>query len=168
MKKVVMKKVVNVVGLMPDGSYNSILIQEVPNNWRQCSVSGEWRPLEDFGLTKHGYPSRNICDRVFNMNRDSYYRLYESFEKLKKSNDYKEKELLVEGDKNLTHNTMKVSELIELLNKLNPDDLVCMTQSGDYAEGERAEIFAPKLIFKKMDFFGKTTIYSIGHSSQYR
>jgi hypothetical protein len=161
-----MKTVVNIIGLMSDGSFDLILIQKVPDDWRECSVSGEWRPLEEFGLNDNGNATRTNCTRTYMMNTDDYKATKEAFEKLKSSGDYKAKEALIKKNANLMCNTMRIGDLIASLGKLNPEDFVCITQSGYYAEGDRAEIFTAEVVGKQEYPFGERVVYSIGHSSQ--
>lgn len=161
-----MKTVVNIAGLMPDGSFDSISIQKVPVEWLQCSVSGEWLSRSEFGLNDNGNITRTNCARTYMMKTDDYKATKEAFEKLKGSREYKDQEALIKKNANLMCNTMRIGDLIEALAKLNADDFVCIAQSGYYADGDRAEIFAPEVVGKQEFPFGDRTVYSIGHSGQ--
>lgn len=161
-----MKTVVNIAGLMPDGSFDSISIQKVPVEWLQCSVSGEWLSRSEFGLNDNGNITRTNCTRTYMMKTDDYKATKEAFEKLKSSGEYKAKEALIKKNADLMCNTMRIGDLIEALAKLNADDFVCIAQSGYYADGDRAEIFAPEVVGKQEFPFGDRTVYSIGHSGQ--
>ena len=55
-----MKTVIHVV----DGK---VVRQEVPDNWIQCSVLGEFRPPEEFRKEGEVYQSRTNCTRAYLM-----------------------------------------------------------------------------------------------------
>lgn len=165
--------VVNIVGLMPDGSYDAIRIDDVPNDFRMCSQTGEYLPQTEFGLKilDDGTTriSRTNCERTYNMSKDDYNAIYESLKQVLKSKEYLAQKQRLTNRQNMLYNTMKIRDMIEALQKLDPDDLVCVTQSGYYAEGYHAYIFEPTLEGKvdvNLDGGIVRNVYSIGHSTQ--
>ena len=67
-------------------------------------------------------------------------------------------------------NSISVKDMIEALSKLNPDDLLVVTQEGYYADSGIASINTPVLVSEMDNFLNnngtKERFFTIGHSVQ--
>jgi hypothetical protein len=165
--------VVNIVGLMPDGSYQAIRIDDVPSDYIECSCTGEYLPRSEFGLKvlddDYTRISRTNGLRSYNMSWDDYQATKLALPSVKNSREYLSMKGVLRSRQHMLSNTMKIRDMIEALQKLNPDDLICITQHGYYADGNRADIFEPVKegsIDINLDGSVIRTVYSIGDSSQ--
>lgn len=153
-KGIKMKKVVNIIDGVPQ-------IMEVPDNYVQCSISGEFRPPEEF--MRGGEIVRTNCTRTYEMPSDDMEVLRRKIFFVKHSPEYSK---LVNGLRSEVASiewSIPAQQMIDWLKTLvehNPNARVCITQDGYYAWCGYAEIHDPILVS------GTENVYTIGHSSQ--
>ena len=136
-------------------------IMAVPDSYIQCSVSGEFRPPEEF--QRDGVQVRTNCIRTYNMSSDDMNVEQQAFLNIQKTADYKKLVKVLCDQNDALANSILVSTMIAWLRELvsqNPNARICMTQDGYYADGKFAQIHAPDVIDST------NNLYSIGHSYQ--
>jgi len=151
------KSVVNIIEDLDDNLL--AVIQDVPESWRECSVTGEWRPKEEF--MKDGVLVRTNCEKSYNMSSDEMTTRNSKTNEFKKSVQYKNAVKRLEFTCDLNENSISVKDMIESLSELlanNPNARLVVTQAGYYADGKIASINTPELLVEGF--------YSIGHSNQ--
>ena len=140
------------------------VIQEVPNNYILCSISGEYRPKEEY--TSNGTEqTRTNCTSTYLMSTEESKVLKLETEKIKLSNSYQNLRRELHNEQLLFNNSVSIDFLIEELQKIREVDKtaqIVITQDGHYADGICANIYSPQ----KLGTFNDCTYYHIGHSSQ--
>ena len=143
------------------------LIEEVPSDWIECSISGEYRPAEEFRKEGEDSQSRTNCTRTYEMPYDEMQKEKTRKEDIKLSYEYKElKQKFEEIQKkkrftsDLKSNAMTVEDLISILQEYNPKALIVGTEEGHYSYGR----FNP-ICITELEDYGQTYL-SICHSSQ--
>ena len=149
-----MKKVVNIV----EGICK---IDSVPDDWVRCSVSGEYRPKEEY-FNSDGFISRTNCERTYCMPLEEMQKLSRVTKEITQSPLFCDLSKSIEKEESLKNYSISVLEFIEKLNDLPKDSRLVVTQAGYYADGELAEIFFPQE-YSEVD---GVKYYEIGNSYQ--
>jgi len=141
---------------------NTPVIEMVPDNWLQCSISFEYRPPEEFRNEGDQFQTRTNCTRTYKMRMAEMEALITSVREIISGDKYKSLANYFAEKNSYMGASISVQEMIDELLKLNPSDRLLVTQDGYYAEGDLACVFEPELK-KTID---SVNFYSIGHSSQ--
>lgn len=150
--KVVNMKVVNIIDGNP-------LIQEVPDDWIRCLVSGEFRPQDEF-VTDGRW--RTNCKRTYELPTVDMHNLSAETKLVKNSEEFKKLQSFLQKEKAFEQNSISVKEMIKHLQSLPEGSRLIMTQEGYYADGKFANIFVPE----PKEQVNGVQYYTIGHSSQ--
>lgn len=140
------------------------IIQEVPDSYILCSISGEYRAKEEY--TSNGvFQTRTNCTSTYLMPTKDMEALELEVQKIRLSKAYTELQRGLKKERELFHNSLSIDFLIQELQKIkdsNEDARIVVTQDGYYADGLCAHIHSPE----KLGTFNDCTYYYIGHSSQ--
>jgi len=153
-----MKTVIHVVN-------EKITQEEVPDDYILCSISGEYRPKDEFCTDEK--MTRTNCYRTYIAKSEDNTALRAKVKVIQDSNEYRVKcnELRLKGE--LNFNSEYASEMIETLQCLIKEHgenvRVLMTQEGYYADGKYADLIPPEKV--GVDIEGNA-VFSIGHSTQ--
>lgn len=145
--------VVNIIDGVPS-------IQNVPDNYLRCSVSGEFRPVEEFET--NGVRSRTNCERTFKMPYEEMQALTAQTKQQMQSIGFKKLLNKLTTQITFRDNSIAVKDLIAQLQELPDNARIVITQEGYYADGQLAEIHEPDIVRKTES----ELYYSIGHSAQ--
>lgn len=143
---------------LKDGQFS---IDEVPLDWIRCSVSREYRPLEEF-CDSDGRFVRTNCTKTSEMDSETLSQYRIACDTAVKSVNYTNQLARYMADRDAIGSSILVSDLIAALSVLPADSRVCMTQRGYHSSGKYANIFLPELEV----VVGGVNIYAIGHSEQ--
>ena len=105
------------------------LIEEVPNNWRQCSVTGEFRPHEEF-CNSEGKLSRTNCTFSYLLPSKEWDAIEKEVDTIKKSQEYKILVKKIQDDtdrQEFIKNTLTIREFILKLQEYDQDKLVTIS-----------------------------------------
>jgi hypothetical protein len=161
-------RVVNIIGLMPDGTYTSIKIDDVPDTYIPCSVSGEYLPRVEFSKHRDGSITMTNCYRTYEMTPEEMEVVRNHKNEIFKSKLYSNLASGLKEDGSFMGDSISVQDLIAQLQKLKPTDRVCIQQDGYYADGKYASIYdTPEFVCEQNPLFGDAKLYSIGYSSQH-
>lgn len=144
------------VAHLKDGQFS---VDEVPDDWIQCSVSHEYRPREEF-CDPNGVQVRTNCERTYQMSGMGDYKALCS--RVVDCATYKEKLRDFHKEQELIRESVSVEDMIGALKQLPKGSRLCVLQEGYYASGQYADIYFPEL-HKEVD---NVEFYSLGFSSQ--
>lgn len=142
---------------------NTFSHKQVPKNWIECSVCGEYYQPESYRKEDETHQTRTNCEVCYNMPYEEMKDLgvrinYE----VKKSRRYLNAVMSLRNIINYENNSISVEDMIKYLSELPKNSRLVITQEGYYAQGNLAQIYSPEEQFKTEDI----TYFSIGHSSQ--
>ena len=147
-------KVVNIIN-------HELVISDVGDDWIRCSVSGEFRPPEEY--CRDGKMVRTNCIRTYKLSGREYDLEKENSTKLLSSTEFYAKQVIIRYEYENRNEGIAIHELIEILTDFaekNPKARIVATQDGYYCEGLFADIHEPEAMKDYPD------LYSISHSSQ--
>ena len=140
------------------------VIQEVPDDYLLCSISGEFRPRIEF-CNSEGVYCRTNCTGTYMMTCNEMSTLETEISAIKKSHKYGELLTLLCKEQVYYAGSISIdsiiSDLLELKAK-DPGARIVITQAGYYCEGVCADIYSPELVQK----LNNINYYSIGNSTQ--
>lgn len=134
-------------------------IKHVPDDWRECSVTGDMFPPEDFMRDGQDYISRTNSTLSYEMPSSKMNEVRDQTAAIKMSKEYIALMRTFSRECDLVAHSITVADMIAALQKLSPNDRLLVTQDGYYADGDLASIYTPEA-------FGVPGYYTIGHSSQ--
>lgn len=150
-------RVVNIRDMIPG-------IEEVPGDYIQCSVSGEYRPPSEF--SSHGNrQTRTNCTATYLMPNEKMRSTSELLGKLRTTRLYRDMVRSLEIDHEFFRDSISVQAMIDAMVELrdrDPEARLVISQSGYYCSGRCADIYTPELVHA-----GQINYFSIGHSSQH-
>ncbi|QHS09057.1 hypothetical protein [Sinimarinibacterium sp. NLF-5-8] len=150
-----MKKVINIIDGIPK-------IDTVPDDYIECSVSGEYRPPAEF--QRDGKMVRTNCLRTFNLPDQFFAAEKKRTAIVKASREYLRLARQLEDQTNQLSASMPVEDLIAALQALPAGSRVCIEQDGYYAHGAFACLYE-----KPQEVSGSALnepLFSLGQSSQ--
>lgn len=151
-----MKTVIHIIDTTP-------IISELPDDWIECSVTGEYRPPEEYRSFGKDYQTRTNCTKSYEMTFDLNKEASDKTKEIKKSREYKLLEKKLCNTQENKNQGIPVSVMIDSLMELlkdNPSARLVMTQEGYYCYDKFADVYLPE----KLN--GYKDLYVIGHSSQ--
>lgn len=150
----------HVIGLTESGLPEVI---QVPDDFIECSVSGEWHPPSSFRDANENHQSRTNCEWTYRLSSTSMANLKAATEKAKNSVAYRTLLNQLKKDREALESSIPIQQMIDDLLELQkefPDARVCVTQDGYYADGQFGWIGIEPVKSNVANLF------SIGHSSQ--
>jgi hypothetical protein len=142
---------------------NTLKEIEVPTGYHECSVCGEYHPVEEFNNDNSKVRTRTNCSKCYNLKRDDFMKKIEETKNLKKSNKYniiknniKRKNEQIQEEQ---YSSVLVEDLIESLKQLPKGSKVVIEQEGYYCEERYGEIY----LNPKLDKKATQDIYIIGY-----
>ena len=112
------------------------LIEEVPNDWRQCTVTGEYRPFEEFCDSDGKYVRTNALE-AYHMPFDEMKKVkFEVHYLINYSSEYKNLYAELRKEKlreEFVKNSLTIKQLILKLQEYDQDKLVTITCNRDPA-----------------------------------
>lgn len=162
--------VVNLKCLNSDGSYQFLEIENIPDDYLQCTVTGEWLDRKEFCNEGEANIVRTNCFRSYCMSSEEISRTKKHYKDITLGAEFRGLSQKVSQYINMRSNSISVKDMIEALSKLNPDDLLIVTQEGYYADSGIASINTPVLVSEMDNFLNnngtKERFFTIGHSVQ--
>ena len=140
---------------------HELVISDVGDDWIRCSVSGEYRPKEEY--YEDGKMVRTNCIRTYKLSGREYDLEKEISTKLLKSNAANSKRIKINQDYTNHNEGIAVNDLIKILTDFaekNPKARIVATQEGYYCDGQFADIHTPEPLETYPN------LYSISHSAQ--
>lgn len=154
-----MKLIVNVIDLVP-------AIMEVPDDYIQCSVSGEYRPHSEF-CDETGKQDRTNCIGTYQLSTLEFNELRGKGITVMKGKIYRDLVNKLHKSVSYRDSSQSVDDVITMLMTLKekePNCRIVFTQEGYYADGRLASLYdTPEHAY---DLIDGTKVFSIGHSCQ--
>jgi hypothetical protein len=156
-----MMKIVNIIDSTP-------LIMEVPGDYIRCSISGEFRPRDEF-CNDAGVQTRTNCTSTYLSKYTDNAVLSARTADIMCSMPFKSLVKQLQRSRELEANSIHIADMIATLLDLqskNPQTRLVITQSGYYAEGGLADIYVAPELINKGPACGDVDYYSLGDSTQ--
>ena len=135
---------------------------QVPDQWIQCSVCGEYHSPAAYRKPDQEKQSRTNCTSCYEMQWNDMKALEQQTFDIMKSWAYTNVRNKLKMVIAYKRNSISVEYMIAELQKLPANSRLVMTQEGFYAEGSLADIAYPELD----NTIDDVAYYAIGHSSQ--
>ena len=154
------KRIINLIDFDP-------IMMDVPSDWERCSVTGEFRPPEEFYNVGDNRKTRTNCTRSYMMSSEETRECKEKTRLVTASRKFANLTTALAHSINYNENSVSIDEMLSALQELklrHPSARLIATQAGYYAEGNLAEVYTN--FSKPEETIGNTVYFELSNSTQ--